>query len=77
MYKIKKYHNKNVAKIAMLEIRSFVDHSPIPNATFHCCDPQKLSNLACSVKLKDWTLKWDNACVIVVDLDNRRVKFNE
>ena len=26
MFKIKKYHNTIVAKIAMLEIRSFVDH---------------------------------------------------
>ena len=48
-----------MAKIAMLEIRSFVDHklavftyfkrnfSPY---TSQCCDQQKLSNLACLVK---------------------------
>ena len=59
VFKIKKYHNTIVAKIAMLEIRSFVDHklavftyfkrnfSPY---TSQRCDQQKLSNLACSVK---------------------------
>ena len=59
MFKIKKYHNTIMAKIGMLEIRSFVDHklavftyfkhnfSPY---TSQRCDQQKLSNLACLVK---------------------------
>ena len=59
VFKIKKYHDTIMAKIAMLEIRSFVDHklavftyfkrnfSPY---TSQRCDQQKLSNLACSVK---------------------------
>ena len=58
MFKIKKYHNTIVAKIAMLEIRSFVDHKLAVFTYFKCnfslctsqrCD-QKLSNLACSIK---------------------------
>ena len=74
MFKIKKYHNTIVAKIAMLEIRSFVDHKLAVFTYFKCnfslctsqhCDQQKLSNLACSVKLKDWMRKWDKVCVIV------------
>ena len=74
MFKIKKYHNTIVAKIAMLEICSFVDHKLAVFTYFKCnfslctsqrCDQQKLSNLACSVKLKDWMRKWDNTCVIV------------
>ena len=59
MFKIKKYHNIIMAKIAMLEIRSFVDHKLAVFTYFKCnfslctsqhCDQQKLSNLACSVK---------------------------
>ena len=59
MFKIKKYHNTIMAKIAMLKIRSFVDHK-LPVFTYfkrnfspytsQRCDQQKLSNLACSVK---------------------------
>ena len=57
VFKIKKCHNTIVAKIAMLEICSFVDHKLavftyfkcifLP-CTSQCCNYQKLSNLACS-----------------------------
>ena len=95
MFTIKKYHNTIVAKIAMLEICSFVDHKlavftyikyNFSPCTSQCCDQQKLSNLACSVKLKDWTQKW-NVCVILhmsksvkqskVNLVNRQMKIKE
>ena len=55
----------------MLEILSFVDHKLAVftyfkrNFSLHTsqhCNQQKLSNLACLVKLKDWTQKWDNVC---------------
>ena len=73
MFKIKKYHNMyNIGKdtLAKLEICSFVDHKLAVFTYLKCnfslctsqrCDQQKLSNLACSVKLKDWTRKWDQA----------------
>ena len=64
-----------MAKIAMLEIHSFVYHKlavftyfkrMFSLCTSQRCNQQKLHNLACSVKLKDWTQKWDNAFVITV-----------
>ena len=90
MFKIKKYHNTIMAKIAMLEIRSFVDlklamftyfkHNFSPY-TSQRCDQQKLSNLACSVKqrtgCKNGTTRMWFDCRSSLDLVNRRVKFKE